>query len=569
VTITIPPTLPLHYRAALVAARPFLSWAVALETYRELYAQALKAPGEAFPARALRALDITVDVARTDLLSVPMSGPLVVAANHPHGMLDGLLLADVVQRKRLDVRILTNHVLAQLPELEDLCFFVDPFNRRDAASRSRAGLRAAMRWLMDGHALIVFPSGGVAAEDQPGVTTPVDGAWHDTFSRLAGRVNAPVVPAFIEGRNSAWFYRAGCLHPLLRTLLLPRELLRKRGSIVRVRLAPPVFLPRDVASHSGRAATALVRRTVERLASRTHTLEAEVAALGAEERLVANGPFEVFCARADQIPTVLGEIGRLREVTFRAVGEGTGRAIDLDRFDGHYLHLFVWHRERREVIGAYRLGLTDEIAASKGISGLYTSTLFRYDTTLLNRLPPAIELGRSFVREEYQRSSNALLLLWKGIAAFVSRSKRYRVLFGPVSISSRYGDMSQHLLRAFLTHNFYQRELGALVDARHPPASGPLPAGIDPKVISSVQGVDTLLSCLESDGKGIPVLLRQYLRLNAKLLGFNVDPAFGNALDALMMVDLADVDRAILTRYFGKVEARALLAVYDSHRQAA
>jgi putative hemolysin len=570
VKILIPPTLPLHYRASLGAARPFLSWAVALNTYRDLYSRALRAPGDAFAARALYTLGITVDVARTDLLSVPVSGPVVVAANHPHGILDGLALADVVQRNRRDVRILTNHVLAFLPELADLCFFVDPFDRRDAASRSRGGLRAAMRWLMDGHALIVFPAGGVADADQRGLTLPFDGVWRDTFSRLAVRADAPVVPAFIEGRNSEWFYRAGRLHPLLRTLLLPRELLRKRGSSVSVRLAPPLFLEHDPpADDSRRAATTLVRRAVERLASRTHTLEAEVGALGAKERLVANGSLESFCARAEQIPTLLEEIGRLREVTFRAVGEGTGRAIDLDEFDKHYLHLFVWNRERREVVGAYRLGLTDQIVASRGISGLYTSTLFRYDSRLLNRLTPAIELGRSFVREEYQRSSNALLLLWKGIAAFVHQSKRYRILFGPVSISSRYSDTSQQLLKAFLAQNFYQRELGELVDADTYPASAPLPAGIDPKVISSVQRVDKLLASLESDGKGIPVLLRQYLRLNAKLLGFNVDPAFGNALDALMMVDLADVDPAILARYFGKVEARALLTVHKRCTQVA
>jgi putative hemolysin len=509
-------------------------------------------------------------VARADLLSVPVAGPLVVAANHPHGMLDGLALADVVQRNRRDVRILTNHLLAQLPELADLCFFVDPFDGRDATSRSRAGLRAAMRWLLDGHALIVFPSGGVADADQRGLAPPFDGVWRDTFSRLAVRADAPVVPAFIEGRNSEWFYRAGRLHPLLRTLLLPRELLRKRGSSVSVRLAPPLFLEHHPpADDSDRAATTLVRRAVERLASRTHTLEAEVGALGEKERLVANGPLEVFCARAEQIPTLLEEIGRLREITFRAVGEGTGRAVDLDEFDKHYLHLFVWNRERREVVGAYRLGLTDQILASRGISGLYTSTLFRYDSRLLNRLPPAIELGRSFVREEYQRSSNALLLLWKGIAAFVYQSKRYRILFGPVSISSRYSDGSQRLLKAFLAQNFYQRELGELVDANTHPAIAPLPAGIDPAVISSVQRVDKLLARLESDGKGIPVLLRQYLRLNAKLLGFNVDPAFGNALDALMMVDLADVDPAILARYFGKVEARAWLTVHKRCSQVA
>jgi putative hemolysin len=557
VKIEVPTTLPRHYRAALCAARPFLSWAVALNTYRDLYARVRTAPGDTFCARALHTLDVSVDTAKSDVLQIPASGPLVIVANHPHGMLDGLALASVIERQRRDVRILTNHLISQLPELSELCFFVDPFEGRGPASRSAGGLRAAMRWLTSGHALIVFPSGAVAHESASDQATPVDGPWHDTVARLALRARADVLPAFIEGRNSEWFYRAGQLHPTLRTLLLPRELLRQRGSRVTIRLGSTVSHGQNPVGAAAQV-TERLRSAVEQLATRSQVMEAEVRALAADSRLVESGPFEVFCAPPAQIPTVLEEIGRLREATFRAVGEGTGRATDLDDFDRHYLHLFVWNAERREVVGAYRLGLTDEIVARQGVTGLYTSTLFRYDARLVERLSTAIELGRSFVREEYQRSSAALLLLWKGIAAFVARSKKYRVLFGPVSISSRYGDSSQQLLKAFLAQNFYRRDLAELVEARTPPTDRPLPRGVDPAVISDVRDLDSLVASLEEDGKGIPVLLRQYLRLNATLLGFNVDPAFGNALDALMMVDLADVAPAILTRYFGKEEARQL-----------
>jgi putative hemolysin len=559
--IEVPATLPVPYRAALVAARPFLSWAVALDTYRELYVRAHTAAGDTFCVRALHALDITVDVPGGDVLHAPASGPLIVVANHPHGMLDGLALGSVIERQRRDVRILTNHLISPLPELSELCLFIDPFDRRTASARTRSGLRSALQWLTDGHALIVFPSGAVAHNRVPGKHTPVDSAWHDTVARLALRTGASLVPAFIEGRNSEWFYRAGRVHPAMRTLLLPRELLRRRGSRVTIRLGRAVPLAAEApGTDRGGAATATLRAAVEQLPATPALMETEVRALGADSRLAASGPLEVFCARAWQLPTVLEDIGRLREVTFRAVGEGTGRATDLDEFDEHYLHLFVWHSERREVVGAYRMGLTDEIVASRGIKGLYTSTLFRYDTRLLERLSPAIELGRSFVRDEYQRSSSALLLLWKGIARFVTRSRKYRVLFGPVSISSRYGDRSQQLLRAFLAQNFYRRELGELVQAVTPPTDRPFPVGVDPAVISDVRALDELIAGHENDGKGIPVLLRQYLRLNATLLGFNVDSAFGNALDALMMVDLADVAPAILTRYFGKAEARDLRA---------
>jgi putative hemolysin len=569
VQIPVPSTLPLLSRAALTVARPLLSWAVALDTYRVLYERARTAPGDSFCARALHTLAIGVDFARGELLSVPAAGPLIVVANHPHGMLDGLALATVIEQTRPDVRILTNDLISKLPELPDLCFFIDPSRRGQSASGAFAGLRAAKRWLANGHALIVFPSGIVAHTNVAAASTALDAPWHGTVARLARRHGAPVLPAFIEGRNSDWFYRAGRIHPALRTLRLPRELLLKRGGRVTIRLGRPIsFAPGSAARTSGCHAITLLRQAVETLGARPHLIDAEIAALGSDCRLLASGPFDVYCARASQIPTLLEEIGRLREVTFRGVGEGTGKAIDLDEFDNYYLHLFVWNRERKELVGAYRLGLSDEIVAARGVKGLYTSTLFSYDARLLDRLSPSIELGRSFVREEYQRSSSALLLLWKGIAAFVSRSRRYRVLFGPVSISSRYAESSRQMLQAFLAQHFYYRELGELVHPLMPAANRALPNAIDYTAVTTVQQLDRAVADREEDGKGIPVLLRQYLRLGARLLGFNVDPAFGNVLDALMMVDLAVVDRAILNRYFGKAEAAALVAAFAARKAA-
>jgi putative hemolysin len=288
-------------------------------------------------------------------------------------------------------------------------------------------------------------------------------------------------------------------------------------------------------------------------------LEQEIDGLSSEHHILAAGAYDVYCAPASCLPVVLREIGRLREISFRAVGEGTGRTIDLDEFDEHYHHLFVWHRDTREIVGAYRIGFTDQIVATRGIRGLYTSSLFRYDERLLARLGPAVELGRAFVRAEYQRSSNALLLLWKGIAQVVTRAGRYRVLYGPVSISSHYADTSQRLLRDFLAQNHYDRELGHLVEGICPPkdASG---AVFPSDRLTDLDDLQRRVVAGEADGKGVPVLLRQYLRLNARVLGFNVDRAFGEALDALMMVDLRDVDLPILTRYFGRQHAERLVA---------
>jgi putative hemolysin len=569
--VPTPSAAPFHYRLALTMAQPFLDWTLGLPTYRDLYRETQRADGRTFAERALRVLDIDVTIAGGGVADIPSSGPLLVVANHPHGILDGLALAHLVDARRGDVRVLTSHLLASIPDLGDLCLFVDPYEGGAAAARSRAGLRAARRWLDGGHSLIVFPAGTVAHHDD-GTTTPPDSPWRSTAARLAMATDATVMAAFIHGRNSDWFYRAARIHPWLRTLLLGRELLRHRGQAVTVSLGAPRALA-GLAARDPSAMTDVLRREVEELGSRTAArcpvglepidglepiaegptavaLEREVRLLPIESRLIQSGPFDVFCASAASIPMVLRELGRLRELSFRAVGEGTGKALDLDRFDKTYRHLFVWNRDAKEIVGAYRLGLTDDLVASQGLSGLYTATLFRYDARLLARLGPAVELGRSFVRAEYQRSSNALLLLWKGIARFVAQSERYRVLFGPVSISSRYADMSQRLLREFLTQNHCRRDLAALVESLTPPAT-PLPHAVQGGTLTSIAELDRAIVDIEADGKGVPVLLRQYLKLNAKLLGFNVDANFGNALDALMMVDLADVAPAVRRRYFG------------------
>jgi len=266
-----------------------------------------------------------------------------------------------------------------------------------------------------------------------------DSPWKPTMARLARTTGAAILPAHIEGANSRLFYAAGRLHPALRTALLARELLKKRGATIRIRI------------------------------DASKMIADEVAQLPRESCLVESGSFQVFCADAARIPSTLREIGRLRELAYRAVGEGTGRALDLDAFDERYRHIFLWDRDQRRVAGAYRLGQADEIVASCGVEGLYTRTLFRYDQQLLARMEgPALELGRSFVRQEYQKNYNALLMLWRGIGQFVVRHPQYRCLFGPVSVSAHYSDTSHGLLIEFLRQNHLAADLAAVVDAINP-----------------------------------------------------------------------------------------------------
>ena len=486
------------------------------------------------------------------------------------------------------MRLLANHLLARIPELRDLCFFVDPFERPSAAERSLAGLRAAHLWLRRGGTLVIFPAGEVAHMRRADGSI-VDSPWRSTVGRMALATGARVVPVRIEGANSSLFYAAGRIHPLLRTVLLSRELLRSRGRSVTVRVGQALStddLGRQ--GHTAEVVTTAIRGAVEHLqsaevrcavgtqpeevavaaAADPVALDEEIRGLPETTRLVDGGALQVYCTEAGHIPHVLAEIGRLRELAYRSVGEGTGTRTDIDRFDAHYQHLFLWNRLRGEVVGAYRIGRSDVIVAAAGAEGLYTRTLFRYDEHLLQRLPPALELGRSFVRVEYQRNHTPLLLLWRGICAFIARHPQYRVLFGAVSISARYSDRTREMLMAFLEQNHLDRALSELVSPENAPRSTRPKDLAGGTVPSTVEEADTLVSKLESNGRGMPVLLRQYLRLNARLLAFNVDPAFGDALDALMTVDLAKVDPRILRRYFGPGDARAFLKYHAAQSAA-
>jgi putative hemolysin len=470
---------------------------------------------------------------------------LVVVANHPHGALDGLVLASLIRRIRPDVRLLANRLLARIPELRECCFFVDPFDGPSAWVRSRSGLRAAQLWLRHNHALVVFPAGEVAHRlgDR---TTPIDSPWRDTAVALAARSGATVLPAFIEGRNSALFYAAGRVHPLARTALLGRELARAAGKTVPVRLGPSFST-----SHADEPTqlTRSAREAAESLSnSEAIRHRAEIARLPEAARLLSSGRYDVYGARGCEIPAVMREIGRQRARAYHAAGEGTDADCDIDIFDEDYVQLFVWDRPAGRIVGAYRLIDTEDARRRRGTKGLYTEQLFQYDTLFFERLGPAVELGRSWVRPEYQKNSSVLFVLWRAIGKYVAERTSARVLFGAVSISPRYSDASHALMRAFLVQHHLAPALADVVT----PYRSPVSPGIEvPAAPASIDETDALISRLEPDGTRMPVLLRQYLKLNARVIGFSVDPAFGNAVDALMAVDLAGCDPVLLARYLG------------------
>ncbi len=538
-------------------------------------------------------VDVTLD--RASQANIPRSGAVIVVANHPHGALDGVALIELLTRHRPDVRVMANHLLQSIPELAQTFIGVDPFGGRSAAARNTRAARDALAWLRQGGLLLIFPGGEVSSFDWR-TRRVSDPPWDSGVGWLVEKSGAPVVPAFLSGRNSMLFQVAGLIHERLRTLLLVRELFNHSGTVIEVTCARPIDADTLALLGDRRAIAPYLRTSTYLVGARNRYrkpmrlgqvgaptsrfepiaepapaqhLADEVAALPADQRLVESGSLEVWYARADQIPWLLQEIGRLREVSFRLVGEGTGRSVDLDLFDAYYLHLFVWHRERRAVIGGYRLGEAGRILDRYGSKGLYVCSLFRLDDQLTDELRSALEVGRSFVRPEDQRNYSSLMMLWKGIAHYVARHPDYRVLFGPVSISNDYHPLSQQLIVRFLQRNSMELERASLVRPRRPFRSrggGARRVDLD---VSDLRIIANLLSTVEDDAVGVPVLLRQYLKLNGRILGFNVDQDFNNAIDCLLWVDLARTDPALLGKYMSPEGVARFRAHHEGRASAA
>jgi putative hemolysin len=564
-----------------------------MERARELYRRAQQPVNGSILENVLAQMRVEFVVRESDLAGIPENGPAVVTSNHPFGLLDGAVLGALLSRVRPDVKVLTNFMLSGIPELHEYCIFVDPFGSAGSVSRNRRSVRQALEWLSGGGMLAMFPSGEVSHFRFRDMSI-ADPEWNSMAARLVRLTGAVAVPVFLPGSNSATFQALGILHPHLRTQRLLTEFLQQTDRKVEVRIGSKVTAETLRHAGSDREAASYLRWRTYILSQRdtrpakrnpavlgmmlrrkpqqpvadavpSEALWRNLANLSPDDCLFQNREFAVYFAKAGQIPDVMREIGRLREVTFRAVGEGTGRSIDRDRFDDYYHHMLLWSRQKSELVGAYRIGLTPEILPSMGVSGLYTSTLFRYDARLFGQLGPALELGRSFVRPEYQRQYAPLLTLWKGIGRYLALHPEFAVLFGAVSISNRYCPWSRELLFRFFQHRDDDHGLARLVAPRAPFRPRWLRQGPHYAPHSKIQDLDQLtdpIADVESDGKGVPILLKHYAKLGGRMLGFNVDKEFSDVLDGLVLVDLRQTDRTVLQRYMGGDGMQAFLGYH-------
>ncbi|MCU1295769.1 MAG: putative hemolysin [Acidobacteriaceae bacterium] len=553
-----------------------------MQRIRELYSRAQQPVNRSLLENVLSQMQVEYQVSNADLARIPASGPLLVVSNHPFGVLDGIILGVLLQSIRPDVKILTNSLLSGIAELHEHCFFVDPFEGREAVVRNRKSLKQALAWLRNGGMLAMFPAGEVSHLQLQKMQIE-DPEWPASVSRMIRLTGSPVLPVYFRGCNGATFQTLGLIHPRLRTAWLLNEFLKQKGKKVEVRIGSVISKDNiEVLGNDEQTARYLRWRTYllaqrqrsqaqipfvfrsvlpakapAAIASETprEAMLQELENLPPERCLEENREFRVYLAEAPEVPNVIRELGRLREVTFRAVGEGTGKPRDLDDFDETYRHLLLWNKAKQEIAGSYRMGLTQEILPCLGIEGLYTSTLFKYDPRFFEALGPALELGRSFIRIEYQRQYTPLLIMWKGIGRYLVSIPQVPVLFGAVSISRRYHRASQDLIFRFFQSREGQNEFASLIKPRRPFRSAWIQPRDQAETCRLLQNLEQLadpISDIESDGKGVPILLRQYAKLGGRLLSFNVDRNFSNVLDGLVVVDLRKSDPAVLARFMGK-----------------
>ncbi|MCG9784326.1 lysophospholipid acyltransferase family protein [Vibrio brasiliensis] len=560
-----------------------VEWATGLSTLDSLYQQdALPEDSFEFMQEALARIGTQYQIDHGSLDNVPTEGSVLIVANHPFGGIEGIILASLISQVRKDVKVLANELLKRIPELDELFIGVDVFGGEKARQTNRRAIKEANHHLKQGGVLIIFPAGEVSSW-QASENKITDNTWSKSVAKFVKHAEATTVPLFIKGMNSKLFYQAGRIHPLLRTALLGRELLNKSGETISVSVGNPIPYSEIKDFDNEEDITQYFRLNTYLMGSMDNeqsanleenyaepiiaplavdTLEGELSNL-AQYKLLEQGDFEVYCAPTPAMPGMMREIGRVREESFREVGEGSGQSCDIDRFDQHYYQLFVWNRTNRDLVGAYRLGLVDQLIAQGGIDALYSTSLFNYDQAFVESLGQSIELGRSVVAKQYQRNMHSLLLLWKGIARFVDSNPKYTHLFGPVSISNDYSPVARQLIASVMSVHYYDNDKAKLVTPTTPLES----SGKEfwrPDMLSSLSKLPLLskvLSRLEQ-GMGLPVLLRQYLGMNGKLVCFNVDPAFNYALDGLIVVDLTTVPARTLGKYMGKEQAQAYL---DKH----
>lgn len=519
----------------------------------------------------LKEFEINFEIPEEDLKRIPKTGPFITISNHPLGGIDGILLLKLLVEHRPDFKIIANFLLHRIEPLKPYVMPVNPFETHKDVKSSFSGFKHALNHLKEGHALGIFPAGEVSTYRDGRLL--VDKPWEVAAMKLVKKAEVPVVPIYFHAKNSKLFYRLAKLSDTLRTAKLPSELLTQKERIIKVRIGNAISVNDQQEHESLEDFTEFLRKKTYVLANpfeKKKLLEQipktlkipkppkkiagpiSVSAMLSEveklreldKRLLISKNYEVFLAQAPLIPNILQEIGRLREITFREVGEGTNQATDLDKFDSYYHHMFLWDNDTNQIAGAYRMGLGAKIFAQYGIDGFYLQDLFRFEPELYDMMSKSIEMGRAFIIKEYQQRPMPLFLLWKGIVHTTLRYPEHKFLIGGVSISNKFSEFSKSLMIEFMKSNYYDPYVAQYINPKKEFKVKLKDADKDfifDETEADLNKFDKIIDEVEPGSLRLPVLIKKYIKQNAKVVAFNVDPLFNNAVDGLMYIRIADL----------------------------
>ena len=549
----------------------------------KLYDKLKNTEGRAFFDHFIKELNIKYLTFEEDLAKIPKTGPFILVSNHPLGAIDGVLMCKILTEIRPDFKVMGNFLLSKIEPMAPFVISVNPFEKRKEAYSSMSGMREALRHLSEGKCLGIFPAGEVSNKNNE-FGEILDKEWEETALKLIKKAKVPVVPMYFHAKNSRIFYNAAKIHQDLQTLMIPTEMMNKREKPIKIRIGKPVapktledyestkdlgiFLKKKVymmkSYFNNRKSIAEYfdlknlnikpqqEVVVQNIIDETplEDILADINNLREKEGklLFNNADYEVYFTNSEEIPAMMREIGRQRELTFRAVGEGTNLPFDLDEYDKHYHHLILWDNAAQKIAGAYRMALGSEVMKKHGINGFYTSSLFEFDQELQPFFRKVIEMGRAYISIEYQQKPLPLFLLWRGIVHVCLRNPEHKFLMGGVSISNRFSDFSKSLMIEFMRSHYYDPVVAQYIHPKH-----------DYKVYLSERDRNLFFEGLENDlnkfdkliddfepEMRLPVLIKKYIKQNAKVIAFNVDPNFNDAIDGLMYIRISDLPESTI-----------------------
>jgi putative hemolysin len=520
-------------------------------------------------------LDIKFEIPQEDFKRLPKDGAYITISNHPLGGIDGVLLLKLMLEKEPNFKIIANFLLHRIKPLQKYIMPVNPFEHLKEAKSSVIGIKETLRHLSDGKPLGMFPAGEVSSYRDGKLM--VDKPWEEGAIKVIRKAQVPVIPIYFHAKNSWLFYFLSKISGTFRTAKLPSEVFSQKRRVIKVRIGRPISVAEQNEYKTIEAYSEFLRKKTYMLANPYNkesklltppTLKiprspkeianpangekmiAEVDNLrNTDCRLLQSKNYEVFFAEADTIPNILHEIGRLREITFREVGEGTNQSIDLDKYDQYYHHLFLWDENAKQIAGAYRMGLGSEIFPKYGIEGFYLNELFRFEPELDDMMDKSIEMGRAFIIKEYQQKPMPLFLLWKGIIHTTLRFPEHKFLLGGVSISNQFSNFSKSLMIEFMKSNYYDPYIAQYV---HPKKAYKVKLKdadkdfIFNETEADLNKFDKIIDELEPGVLRLPVLIKKYIKQNARVVAFNVDPLFNNAVDGLMYIRIADIPESTM-----------------------